>query len=167
MEILELFGVDWRLMIAQIINFAIVLFVLWRFAIKPLMKVMDERNKEISQGLDDAKQAAEKMEATEQEVKDKINQAKQETVQILEQAKQHADSHRQKNLAQTKEEVKVVIDKAKEQIEIEKQKMLADSKVEITELITKSLQKILSEGLSKELDEKYIAKTLKKLKSDD
>ncbi|MBT7553014.1 ATP synthase F0 subunit B, partial [bacterium] len=78
MEILELFGVDWRLMIAQLVNFVIVLLVLWKFAIKPLMKTMESRNAEISKGLDDAKAAADKIEEVEHDVKIKLQETKAE-----------------------------------------------------------------------------------------
>ena len=55
-ELITTFHIDWKLLIAQIVNFGLVLFVLWKFAIKPLSKVMADRSKEIEKSLDDAKQ---------------------------------------------------------------------------------------------------------------
>ena len=53
------FHIDWKIIIAQAINFAVVVFVLYRFAIKPLKKNLDERKNTIEQGLSDAKTNAE------------------------------------------------------------------------------------------------------------
>ena len=164
MEILELFGVDWRLMIAQLVIFVIVLLVLWKFAIKPLMKTMESRNAEISKGLDDAKAAADKIEEVEHDVKIKLQETKAEAIEILEQAKKQSESNHQDSLEQTKNEVAEVVKKAKEQIAAEKKDLVNGAKTEIAGLLTKALQQILSEGLSKDIDQKYIEKTLKELK---
>lgn len=164
MEILELFGVDWKLMLAQLINFVIVLVVLWKFAIKPLMKTMESRNAEISKGLEDAQSAAEKLSKTEQEVKAQLQVAKSEAITILEQAKKQSETNRQASLEQTKQEVEEVVKKAKEQIASEKANLVNSAKADISQLLTAALQKILSESLSKDVDQKYIEKTLKELK---
>ncbi|MCB9802435.1 F0F1 ATP synthase subunit B [Candidatus Nomurabacteria bacterium] len=166
MEILDLFGVNWKLMLAQLVNFAIVVFVLWRFAIKPLMKVMEERNKEISQGLEDANSAAEKLQNTEKEVKAQLNEAKQEAMSILEKGHKQAEADRQTSIDQTKEDVKQIVEKAKDQISAEKTKMVQEVKKEAAALITESLNKILLDGLSKEVDQKYIKKSLAELENE-
>ncbi|MBT7552925.1 F0F1 ATP synthase subunit B [bacterium] len=164
MEILELFGVDWKLMLAQLINFVIVLLVLWKFAIKPLTKTMESRNAEISKGLEDAQSAADKLSKTESEVKAQLQAAKSEAIAILEQAKKQSEDNRQISLDKTKQEVEEVIKKAKEQIASEKANLVNSAKADISKLLTKALQKVLSEGLSKDIDQKYIDKTLKELK---
>ena len=164
MEILELFGVDWKLMAAQLVNFAIVVFVLWKFAIKPLMATMEERNKEISKGLDDAKSATERLDQVEKEVKDKLNQVKQEGAVVLDKARKQSTTERQTTIDKTKEEVASVIAQAKEQIASEKTAMVAEVKSEVADMVVVALQKILSEKLSKDLDQKYIDQVLKDLK---
>ncbi len=161
MEILELFGVDWKLMLAQLVNFAIVVFVLWKFAIKPLMATMEERNKEISKGLDDAKSATERLDQVEQEVKTKLNEVKQEGAVVLDKARKQSESERQATIDKTKQEVETVIAKAKEQIQAEKTAMVSEVKKEVADMVVIALQKILSENLSKDLDQKYIDKVLK------
>lgn len=163
MEILDLFGVNWKLMLAQLVNFAIVVFVLWRFAIKPLMKVMEERNKEISQGLADATLAADKLQNTEKEIKAKLSETKLEAMAILEKGHKQNELDRQTSLTKTKEEVKQVVDKAKEQIQAEKEKMVKAVQKEAAALLVESLDKILANGLSQEIDQKYIKKSLAEL----
>ena len=60
-ELIQTFHIDWKLLIAQLINFAIVLFVLWKFAIKPLSKTMDKRTNDIEKSIDDAKKIEENL----------------------------------------------------------------------------------------------------------
>lgn len=164
MEILELFGIDWKLMVAQLINFAIVVLVLWKFAVKPLTETMDKRNKEIEQGLFDAEKAKEKLEKVEEEVKEQLQETKKEAAAILEKARQQAEENKQVSVEKTKEEVEALIKKAKAQISSEKDSMVSEVKTEVSKLVVTALEKILSEGLSKDIDKKYIDKVLKDLK---
>ena len=47
MDLLQDLGVDGPKLIAQLINFAIVLFVLWRFAYKPVLEMLENRRQKI------------------------------------------------------------------------------------------------------------------------
>jgi len=164
MEILELFGVNWKLMLAQLINFAIVVVILWFFALKPLTRTMQQRSDEIQQGLSDAQTAAEKLTKVETEVKAKLMEAKTEAAKILEAARLQADESRQSGVVKTKAEVEEIIKKAKTQIAGEKDNMVSEVKSEIAGMVVIALEKILSGGLSKDLDKKYIDKVLKEIK---
>ena len=164
MEILELFGINWKLMLAQIINFAIVMAVLWWFALKPLTKTMKERSSEIEKGLSDAQKSAERLDEVEKIVNDKIKESKFDADVILNEARKQAEVNRQVDLEKTKKEVDVLFNKAKEQIENEKTLMVKEVKTEVGEMIVMALEKILSAGLTKEIDKKYIEKVLKDLK---
>lgn len=164
MEILELFGVDWKLLTAQLVNFIIVVLVLWFFALKPLTKTMQKRNDEISKGLSDAKAAEERLEQVEKEVKEKLIETKGLAAGILEEAKKQSEKSKQENLVKTKEEVAKLIVKAKEQIAGEKDNMLVEIKGEVSNMVVVALEKILSGGLTKDIDKKYIDKALKDLK---
>ncbi len=164
MEILELFGINWKLMLAQIINFAIVVGVLWWFALKPLTKTMKERNKEIEKGLADAQKSAERLAEVEKIVNDKIKESKFDADVILNEAKKQAEANRQIDLEKTKKEIDSLFIKAKEQIKSEKIAMLDEVKADVGKMIVIALEKILSQGLTKEIDKKYIDKVLKDLK---
>ena len=56
-ELITTFHIDWKLMIAQIVNFGLVFTLLYWLAAKPLSKLMKDRTKEITDGLDNAKLA--------------------------------------------------------------------------------------------------------------
>jgi len=164
MDILNLFGVDWRLMLAQLVNFVIVVVILWWFALKPLTATMKKRSDEISRGLTDAEAAAKKLKEVELEVKAKLQEGRVEADQILDNAKKQADLSRQENIAKTKEEVGNLIKKAKEQIQNEKDAMVTEAKGELAQVVVVALEKILSGAEAKDLDKKYISKVLKDLK---
>jgi len=164
MEILKLFGIDWRLMIAQLINFAIVVAVLWYFALKPLTKTMRQRNQEIQKGLDDALEAEKRLSVAEEKVVDELRKAKAEATNILVEAQKQVDKNKQLEREKSQQEIEQMINKARQQIADEKNLMLAEVKQEIGGMVVQALQKILSEELTQAVDKKYIEKVLKEIK---
>ncbi len=164
MEILKLFAIDWHLMLAQLINFAIVVAVLWYFALKPLTKTMKKRNDEIKKGLDNAAEAEKKISAVEKQVLDEIKRARAEAAKILVEAQEQADKNKQLQREKTQQEIEQMLDKAKQQITQEKKLMINEVKEEIGQMVINALQRILGEKLSQELDKKYIEKVLKEIK---
>jgi len=56
-EIAKVFGLDWKLLIIQAVNFGVLLLVLWYFLYKPVLKMLDERRGKIQKGVEDAENA--------------------------------------------------------------------------------------------------------------
>ena len=87
-EIARTFGVDWVHLGAQIISFGIVCAVLYAFAYKPILRMLDARRQQISSGLANAekiKKQLERIEVERQEVLQKagVDLTKRETVQAV------------------------------------------------------------------------------------
>ena len=56
--IIKNLGIDWKIFLAQLVNFGIVFFVLKKFAFSPIQKLLKERQSKIEKGLDDAARSA-------------------------------------------------------------------------------------------------------------
>ncbi len=162
-ELIKTFHIDWKLLIAQLVNFGIVLFVLYKFAIKPLSKTMDERTREIEKSLDDAKKIKENLAKVEVANAEKILQAKKEAQEILKKARAQGQEQGQKMVGDAKKEIQTVIAAAKEQIFQEKQEMLKEVKSEVGELVVRATKKILEKVTTKEVDSKLIEESLRQV----
>lgn len=160
-ELITTFHIDWKLLIAQIVNFGIVLFVIWKFAFKPLTKVMDERSKDIAKSLDDAKKIEENLAKSLEEKNQIIMEAKKEAQGIIQKSQEQGKKQGEEIVASAKTEVANVIAGAKEQIAEEKIKMIKDVKTEVANLVVESTKKILEKVINKDLDEKIIKESLK------
>lgn len=157
MEILTSLGVDWRLLIAQLVNFAILFFALYKLLYKPLLGFLEKRTGTIEKGLADAKAAEEKLLLTDQTYKNIVLKAKKEAEKILEDASAFAETHRQETLKKTRDEVKRVVLQARTRIEQEKQQMLDDVKGDIVDLVVQT-----TASLAQGSGEKKISKDLAK-----
>lgn len=160
-SLIETFHIDYRILIAQIINFGIVFAVLYFFALKPLMKIMAERTKKIEQGLNDAKEIERKLASTDEQYTAKMKEAKTEAAKIMEKAVQQAEEKRTEMINKAKEEIGAIINQEKAQMQSEKAKVLKEIKIEIAELVAVSLEKVLEGKLDEKKDREMIKKIVK------
>ena len=161
-NLIETFHIDVKLLLAQIINFAIVFLVLYFFALKPLMKAMRERSEKIEKSLEDAKKIEEKLAIAEVEYRAEIARAKKDAIDILDKAKIAADGKKKDIITRAKEEVGQIINQEKAKMQSEKAAVLKEIKKEVAELVVASIEKILEERLDAKKDAELIKKAIKK-----
>ncbi|MFH1523098.1 MAG: F0F1 ATP synthase subunit B [Patescibacteria group bacterium] len=162
MGLIEALGLDINILIAQLVNFAILVVVLWKFGYKPILKFLDERKNKIEKGVKDAEKAAGRLIEIADKEKDIITKAKKEALIILDQAKQQGEENGKKMIAKAKEEIGQIINQEKQKIQIEKAKTLKDIKTEIGDLVARTVAKVLDKKLDKKEDNELIKKILKK-----
>ena len=151
-------------MIAQVINFAIVLVALWYLAAKPLLKMMDARTKKVAKSLKDAEKIEADLKATEERKKAEIVKAKKEAQQIMEKANQTAEKNKQEIIAVAQSEVNDLQAKTKGEIEEAKQQMLTEVKVEVADLVVATTKKVIGKELNSAEQKELIQKTIKEAK---
>ena len=162
-ELIKTFHIDWKLLVAQVINFGIVVFVLFKFAYKPLLKHMNERTETIEKGLDDARKAQEKLEKAEEEKSGKLKEARLEALGILEEAGKQAEKNKETIVGEARKEAEKVVVQAKKQIEMEKEKMLKEVKQEVGELVVSATEKVIGKKMKEEDDKRLIDEVVSSL----
>lgn len=142
-SIISTFHIDWKIIIAQAINFGVVFVVLYIFALKPLGKLMAERSDKIAKGIDDAKTNASVLAKTEEEYNVAIAKAKAEANKIFQEGKKEAETKRAQMLEDAKNEVSVVIENGKKTLEADKARMVEEAKKEIVNLAMLATEKLI------------------------
>ena len=141
-------------LIAQIVNFLFLVFVLAKFAYKPLLNMMEERKNKIASDLEAADQAKTDAEAVKSEYAEKLANARQEAQALIDNARKTAQAAHDKIMAETKAEQDLIVANAKEAIELEKQKAMADVRAQVISLSMLAASKIVEQKLSSEEDKK-------------
>ncbi len=155
-SIISTFHIDWKIIIAQAINFGVVFVVLYIFALKPLSKLMAERSEKISKGINDAETNAKLLSETHKEYEAALAKAKSEADKIFQDGKKEAETKKAKMLEDAKKEVALVIENGKKTLEAEKSKMVAEAKKEIVTLSTLMAEKLLGGKADGTLDERTV-----------
>jgi F-type H+-transporting ATPase subunit b len=155
-EFIATFHIDWKLMLAQTVNFGLVLMVFYLLAAKPLSKLMKERTQDIKKGLLDAKKNAELLKNTKAEYENTLTQAHLKANSIFEEGKKQAKQKKEEMINTAKKEVTLMIANGKKNLEVEKIKIIDEAKEELISLIVKTTEKIIDTKVDKSLNEKII-----------
>lgn len=89
-ELLEQLGIDWKIFLGQIVNFFILLTVLWAFVYRPLIKIIKERNEKIKTGLQKAEEANVRLKEVDNIGKEKLKEAENQSIEIIKKTEQEA-----------------------------------------------------------------------------
>jgi F-type H+-transporting ATPase subunit b len=141
--LISTFHIDWKLMVAQIINFVLVFLALYFLAAKPLKKLIEERTEEITTGLLSGEENKTLLENTKKEYDAVLLKARTEAHELLQETKQEATARKAEMLEQAKAEVALMIENGKKTLEAEKAKMVADAKNEVASLVIQATEKVL------------------------
>ncbi len=155
-SIVSTFHIDWKIIIAQVLNFSIVFTMLYIYALKPLSKLMKERGEKIAKGVDDAEENAQILEKTNIEYEKVLVKAKTEAQILFNNTIKEAEIKKDEMLEKAKSDVAIMISDGKKTLEAEKTKMVADAKNEIVSLVMKVTEKLIDKKLDASFDEKTI-----------
>jgi F-type H+-transporting ATPase subunit b len=159
-ELFTKLGIDWKLLIAQIVNFLVLLFVLWKFAYGPVLAMLEKRQKKIEKGLKDADDAHKKLEESAEKQKEILKNARTEAKDIVEKAREQAEKAKSEIALEAKVQAEKIITVAKAEIEQEKQKTINEIKSEIGGLVVAATEKIVGEKMDSEKNRELIEKAI-------
>ncbi len=142
-ELISTFGLDWRLLIIQMVNFGILLFVLKRFLYGPIMSMLDERKRVIEQGVKDAEEAARKNTEAEAEGKIIIADATREGDSIIAKSQVRAEEKGAGILSAAEEKAVLLARDAEMRAQETKEKAMRESREEIAKAAILVAEKIL------------------------
>lgn len=144
-------------LIAQILNFLILLAILAKFAYKPLLNVMEERRNRIANDLDSAEKTRLEAESLKAEYTKELADARQQATEIVEKANKIAQNLHDEMVEQARVEKEEMMASAKERIEQEKQQAMLDIRSEVIALSTMIAGKIVDQKLNSAEDQKMVA----------
>ena len=153
-------GLDTRLFLAQLLNFSIILFVMWKFVYKRLLTALDERTKKISKGLADADEARALKLNTEAEKQQMLHVARKEAQGIIDDARAVAITAHDAIMKTTKLEVEKVVAQGREEILADKNVALRSAKAELGDIVVAAVEKIAREKIDPQKDAKLLQELL-------
>lgn len=162
---MEQLGIEPKLLLAQLVNFAIIVVVLNKLLYKPILEMIEKRKKEISEGMT----AAERMRAEEERFKEKqekaFAKAREDAMAIIEDAKKQAKEVEKELVANAHVEAQLIITRAKSEVtQIHETAQVALRK-EAVELATRMAKRLLESVLTAKEQHAFIAKRVKDLES--
>jgi F-type H+-transporting ATPase subunit b len=143
----EQLGLDPVKLAIQAFNFLLLLFILYRLAYKPLLRMMDERSARIRNDLDEARRLREESERDRESYRAQLNQARDEARSIVEEATGVAGKIRQQALADAEAQSAQSLARARDEIEREKQQAIAELRREVADLAIMAATQVVRRNL--------------------
>jgi F-type H+-transporting ATPase subunit b len=157
------FGVDWPHLIAQIISFCIVCFILYRFAYKPILQMLDERRRQIAQSLADTERIKAELAAAEAHRRESIMQASAEATKFIEEARAGAARLQEQEVQKAIAAAEQILVRAREAAAQDYASMLADLKREVGRLVVQTTAQVTGKILTPEDQKRLAEETARRL----
>lgn len=147
MDFLTNFGIQPILLLAQIVNFILILFLLKKFFYKPIIKMLDDRRKRIEESLQNAQFIQEKLAKTEENSKKILEEARNNAQNIISEAKKAADRIYDQASLDARKLADQTLEKTKIQIEKQREEMQKQLGTETLTLVARIVKKVLGRSL--------------------
>lgn len=164
MEIIKNFGIQPVLLIAQIINFLIILFVLKKLLYKPVLKMLKSREATIKEGIEKTEEVRKLMEKTLEEEKNILKKAQAQATILIEEAKKQSLEIAKQTEENSKKQAEKILNDAKAQIEREAKETEQKLTGFVGKLAVELLQKTSGEYFGKKEQGEILSKAIKSLK---
>jgi F-type H+-transporting ATPase subunit b len=150
------FGVDWPHLIAQIISFAIVAFLLQKFAYKPVVDMLEERRKRIAEGLANAEKIKVELARAETQRQEILTQANTQATKLIEEARAAAAKVQERETQKAIAGAEQILVKAREAAAQDHARKLADLRKEFGRLVVQTTATVTGKVLTPE-DQRRLA----------
>jgi len=146
-----------------LINFAVLTFVLYKVAWKPLLKAIQKREQSIKQNIETAQSIKTHTQRMHLELEQKIKNLAVEKSEIIQQAQKNALAQQGKILEEAKLKAQNMLSRAKDDLSREKDRLSQELKKDVVDIAIMAAQKIITKELDKKTNEKIVTKLLKDL----
>jgi F-type H+-transporting ATPase subunit b len=157
------FGVNWPHLLAQIVSFCIVCFILYRFAYRPVLKMLEVRRQQIAQGLANAEQIKAELARTEGQRQEVMTQANVQAKNLIEEARGAASRLQEQETQKAIAAAEEIMAKAREAAAQDYARMLAELKREVGRLVVQATATVVGKILTPEDQRRLAEETVKEL----
>ncbi|MBE9167152.1 F0F1 ATP synthase subunit B [Pleurocapsales cyanobacterium LEGE 06147] len=155
--------IDWFTVIAQIINFLILVFLLWRFLYKPIVQTMDKRQQQLETRWQNAREEREKARQEAEEYRQKQRQLQEEREEILAQTRERAEQKRHELIRQVRQNVERLEAEWKQAIAREQDSFLDNLQQQMREQTVAIARRVLQDLADVELEQQVVSLFLDRL----
>ncbi|HEU6448755.1 MAG TPA: F0F1 ATP synthase subunit B [Verrucomicrobiae bacterium] len=164
-ETLNMLGIQWHMLLVQFIDFAIALFVLWKFAYKPIFNVLEARKAKIADSFADAEKIKADVAKTEAERQKILAEAGDKANALINDAREAAARVREAETQKAIAAAEQIVTKAREAAAQERTQMLGELKREVGRLVVQTTTTVTGKILTPEDQKRLAQETEKQLAS--
>ncbi|MBK6318464.1 MAG: F0F1 ATP synthase subunit B [Dehalococcoidia bacterium] len=156
----EALGLNLPQLIAQVVNFFVLLFVLRLVAYKPILKMLDERKQKIAEGLNAAEIARAEAASAQANIQAQLDTARKEGQEIVAGAQGIATRIQADAREQSAKDRDAALERARIEIQQERDRAISDLRGEFADITVKAAEKVINQSLDRQSHQRVIDETL-------
>src|SRR5215470_18098756 len=160
-DVARTFGVDWPHLAAQIISFSIVCVLLYKFAYKRVLTMLEERRQRIAEGLANAEKSKAELAKAQEQRQEALNQANAQAYKLIDEARAAAARVQEQETQKAIAAAEQIIAKAREAAAQDHARMLAELKREVGRLVVQATTTITGKILTPDDQRRLAEETAK------
>jgi len=142
-QIVTVFGINWKLLLIQGVNFGLLLAILYKFLYKPVLHMVDVRRLKIERAIHDADEAERQLGEAEAEKAHILREATKKGDDLIDAAKKHAETEEHNILKDAHRKAVHLLNEAERRTNREHDEMLQKAEREVARMAILSAEKIL------------------------
>jgi len=162
-QIARTFGVDWPHLISQIVSFLIVCALLYFFAYKRVLAMLEERRQRIAEGIANAEKIKAELARAEAQRQEILAQTNNQATKLIEEARAAAARVQEQETQKAIAAAEQIIAKAREAAAADHARMLAELKREVGRLVVQTTATVTGKILTPEDQRRLAEETTKQL----
>lgn len=159
-EAIDALGINLPQLIAQIVNFALLLLLLRLTLYKPILKMLDERKKKIGEGLNAAEIARAEAAQAQANIQGQLDAARREGQDIVGNAQQIATRIQAEAREEATRDREVSVERARAEIQRERDRAIADLRGEFADITVATAEKVVGQSLDRQAHQRIIDEAL-------
>ena len=153
-------GINLPVLLAQTINFIVLLTLLRIVAYKPILKMLDERKQKIAEGLNAAEIARAEAASAQANIQVQLDAARREGQDIVANAQQIATRIQADAREQSARDREAALERARTEIQLERDRAIADLRAEFAGIAVSAAEKVINQSLDRQAHQRIIDETL-------
>jgi F-type H+-transporting ATPase subunit b len=139
-------NINWSTLLFQIMNFLIMVFILYRFFFKPVVRVLDQRSKRVTNALDEAEKREREADEMRVEYERRVAEAEEQVILMRQQAEEELARTKKQYLDEVRQEIEEMRDKAASEIQEARQQAIYQHRREVGHLVTTLSARLMREA---------------------
>lgn len=160
MEAAEALGINLPGLVAQIINFSLLMALLSVMLYKPVVKMLDQRATRIRESLERAEEIKREAERAEQQFQARLQEARQEGQAIMAQATKAGERMIEDAREKARQEAEAILTRARAEIEMERDRALTHLRQSFADLTVLAAGRVIGKSLDKQAHSRLIEEVL-------
>ena len=157
---MESLGLHVPSLIIYLVNFGLLLGLLYLFAYKPILRMMDQRSDRIRESLEAAERARDESARSQEDTQQRLNEARLEGQRLIDQAREMAERYRNEEADKARQEAEAFVARAREDIQRERDAAVQEVRSHFAELAIVAAERVIERTLDRDAHGEIIARVL-------